>query len=65
MWIDTDTNIPGEPIPTGPVNIRGIGSQFNIGGPLTGYQIAPRFIEDIGVSLFEPATGVENWEQHR
>jgi len=48
--IDIDTNIPGSPIPTGPVNVAGIMSQFDSSSPYTtGYQHLPRFLTDISV----------------
>lgn len=49
--IDTDTNIPGTPIPTLPVNVIGVMSQFDATSPyFSGYQLLPRFLTD----LFSP-----------
>ncbi|MCX6639900.1 MAG: lamin tail domain-containing protein [bacterium] len=50
--IDTDSNIPGAPIPTDPVNVIGIQSQFDSSSPYTtGYQLLPRFTTDIYTPL--------------
>ncbi|RKY94704.1 MAG: hypothetical protein DRQ01_01730 [Ignavibacteriae bacterium] len=44
--IDSDTNIPGQPEPTWPQDVLGIGSQFDSSTPPDGgYQIFPRFYE--------------------
>jgi hypothetical protein len=45
--IDSDTNIDGQPEPTYPVDIIGIGSQFSSGTTVLddGYQILPRYYE--------------------
>ena len=44
--IDSDTNIPGQPEPTWPRDVLGIGSQFDSSTPPDGgYQIFPRFYE--------------------
>jgi len=46
--IDTDTNIPGTPIPVGMVNILGIVGQYDNSSPyLSGYQLQPRFLTDL------------------
>jgi hypothetical protein len=46
--IDVDTNIPGTAIPTGPVNVIGVMSQFDASSPYTsGYQLLPRFLTDL------------------
>ncbi|MEE9448852.1 MAG: T9SS type A sorting domain-containing protein, partial [Ignavibacteriaceae bacterium] len=44
--IDSDTNIPGNPEPTWPRDVLGIGSQYDPSTPPDGgYQIFPRFFE--------------------
>lgn len=46
--IDSDTNIAGEPAPTGAVDITGIGGQFDFDAPYEeGYQMFPRSTSDI------------------
>lgn len=55
LRIDGDTNIAGLPIPTGPVNLRGISSQFSV-TYVDGYQLLPRFRTDISFSM-TPDTG--------
>ncbi len=48
MRIDNDVNLSTEPAPEGTFTLRGIGSQFDNSSPYTeGYQIFPRYIEDI------------------
>ena len=50
--IDTDTDIPGNPIPTVPVDITGVISQYDYSSPyFEGYQLLPRFITDITESI--------------
>ena len=41
------TDIVGQPIPSGNVNITAICSQFHYSNPNAGYQLLPRLIEDI------------------
>lgn len=41
------TDIVGQPVPSGNVNITGILSQFDYNNPTAGYQLLPRLIEDI------------------
>lgn len=41
------TDIVGQPVPSGNVNITGILSQFDYNNPNGGYQLLPRLIEDI------------------
>ena len=42
--IDSDTDIDGSPEPTWPVDVLGIGSQYDTSAPFDGgYQIFPRF----------------------
>ena len=46
--IDNDVDIAGMPIPDEPFNLTGIGGQFDTSEPYTdGYQILPRYLEDI------------------
>lgn len=46
--VDADVNLVGTAIPTGPVNVLGIMSQFDSSSPYTsGYQLLPRFTTDI------------------
>ncbi len=48
LRIDNDVDIYGTPAPTGSFNLTGIGGQFDSSAPFTeGYQILPRYIEDI------------------
>lgn len=50
MRIDADVNVFGTPVPTGTFDVVGIGGQFNptTSAPfLDGYQILPRYINDI------------------
>ncbi len=52
--IDSDTDIPGQPEPTWPQDIIGIGSQFDSSTPPDGgYQIFPRFFAD---DFLDPGT---------
>ncbi len=54
--VSTNTTIIGQPIPTGPVNITGLASQYcssPSSGCTTGYQLLPRSITD-----FAMATGI-------
>lgn len=62
--IDADVNIFGQPAPTGTFDLIGIGSQFDNSSPYTsGYQIFPRYQEDILIvsSVIDPtlAEGVK------
>jgi len=51
MYIDKETGIPGNPEPTYPVNIIGIGWQYSIANPPSdSYAIGPRDMADIGVA---------------
>jgi phosphatidylserine/phosphatidylglycerophosphate/cardiolipin synthase-like enzyme len=43
----TQTDIVGQPIPSGVVNLSGILSQFDYSNPTVGYQVLPRTIADI------------------
>lgn len=46
--IDSDTEIAGTPIPTGPIKVTGLGSQFDLDEPYdSGYQLLPRYLSDI------------------
>jgi hypothetical protein len=46
--IDGDTDLGGKTIPSGPINITGIGGQFDNSNPYTsGYQLFPRYSSDI------------------
>ena len=45
--VDSDTNIAGTEAPTGALSITGLGGQFSNNDCLSGYQILPRYIEDI------------------
>lgn len=48
LIIDAETNVDGNPAPTGYFDVTGIGGQFDNSSPFTiGYQIAPRRITDI------------------
>jgi phosphatidylserine/phosphatidylglycerophosphate/cardiolipin synthase-like enzyme len=48
LRIDESVNIVGTPIPSGTVDIIGVLSQYKFGAPYnSGYQIIPRFIQDI------------------
>ena len=54
--IDGDTEIDGNPLPTGPLDIAGIVGQFDAAHPLTeGYQLLPRYLNDIKPSGSGPA----------
>jgi hypothetical protein len=48
------TDIVGQPIPSGQVNITAVCSQFDYNSPTAGYQLLPRKIEDIqmGSSIY-------------
>ena len=51
LYVDYDTDIAGNPIPTGAVNVQGILSQYDTATPyFDGYQLIPRSITDIGTS---------------
>jgi hypothetical protein len=69
FFLDKDTGLIGQPIPTGAINVSGIGGQYNGGVPNTGFFVSPRFVNDIDVTL-EPTptprpmtTGVDDWER--
>lgn len=48
MRIDADVNIFGTAPPSQPFNLTGLGGQFDSSSPFTeGYQIFPRYLEDI------------------
>jgi hypothetical protein len=50
--IDSDTQIQGNPIPVGPVDITGILGQYDTTTPyFSGYQLLPRFLTDISTPL--------------
>lgn len=52
LRIDSDTNIDGSPEPAWPVSVRGIFIQFDNASPfLEGYQITPRDLDDIDISV--------------
>ncbi len=58
LRIDRDTNVDGSPAPDGPFTVIGIGFQFDSSEPyFSGYQIIPRFVEDVLLDDCEPATG--------
>jgi len=44
---NNQTDIIGQPIPSGPVTLKGILSQFDYSNPSAGYQLLPRTIADI------------------
>ncbi len=51
--VSTNTTIIGQPIPTGPINITGLASQYcsvPASGCTTGYQLLPRTISDFSSS---------------
>ncbi len=53
MRIDSDTDIDGSLEPSWPVDVTGVGGQFDYSDPYdSGYQILPRFVSD-----FEASTG--------
>lgn len=57
--IDSDTDIDGVSIPTGPLDITGIVGQFDASSPFTsGYQLFPRYIGDISQSGGGPAPSI-------
>lgn len=45
--VNGTTDIAGSAIPTDPVDIIGIMSQFSASSPTTGYQLLPRFLTDL------------------
>lgn len=48
LRIDSDTDVDGSPAPTGLFDVIGIGGQFTFDEPpLDGYQILPRYVQDI------------------
>lgn len=50
LRIDKDTNIPGNPTPSGKVNITGVVGQFDSEPPYdSGYQLLPRSMADIEI----------------
>jgi hypothetical protein len=50
--IDSDTQIQGNPIPVGPVDIAGILGQYDTTTPyFSGYQLLPRFFTDISTPV--------------
>lgn len=56
LRIDSDTDIDGQPTPTGKIDLIGIVNQFDSTVPYTdGYQLLPRRMADIS-----PRTGVNN-----
>jgi len=61
MRIDGDTEIDGSPEPIWPVNVTGVGGQYDISAPYdSGYQLLPRFISDFeetGGNQFPVADG--------
>lgn len=59
LRIDSETNIDGSPEPSWPVNVQGVFSQFDNSSPYnSGYQLLPRFQEDINVMVgIEPLPG--------
>ncbi len=51
LRIDSDTDVDGSPAPTGLFDVIGIGGQFTFDEPpLDGYQILPRYVQDIIVA---------------
>ncbi|GGH77781.1 DUF5689 domain-containing protein [Phaeocystidibacter marisrubri] len=64
MRIDSDVNIAGTAAPVGSFDVIGVGSQFDNSSPYTsGYQILPRFTQDIiasgAVRAIEPIASVD------
>jgi len=61
--IDTDTDLVGTPIPVGPTEVYGVLGQFNNFEDICiGYQVLPRFVNDISAGDCETiATDVESW----
>lgn len=58
LRIDRDTDVDGSPAPTGPFTIIGIGFQFDSSEPyFSGYQIIPRFVDDVLLDDCLPTTG--------
>lgn len=58
LRIDRDTNIDGNPAPTGPWSAIGIASQFDSSDPYSeGYQLVLRDIDDVLYNDCLPATG--------
>jgi len=46
--VDSDTNVPGLPAPSGPFSATGIGGQYDLDAPHdVGYQLFPRNVDDI------------------
>lgn len=66
--VRSNTALAGTPIPTGTVDIIGVGSQFcgpaSSSGCTTGYQLLPRTTADI-VASAGPATGIEENKQNK
>jgi phosphatidylserine/phosphatidylglycerophosphate/cardiolipin synthase-like enzyme len=58
IYIKNGQNMVGTVIPTGPVNLTAILSQFDYSNPNTGYQLLPRDINDISLtsSIYLTAT---------
>ncbi|GAB4369786.1 MAG: hypothetical protein Kow0042_11650 [Calditrichia bacterium] len=51
MRIVGSTDIGGNPEPTWPITVIGIGSQYDFSSPYTeGYQILPRYASDLGIT---------------
>jgi hypothetical protein len=52
LRIDADVNLFSQPAPVGPFDVIGIGGQFDNSSPFTaGYQLLPRYIQDIVVAV--------------
>jgi len=53
MRVDADTNVFGAAAPEGAFTLTGIGGQFDTTSPFDeGYQILPRYMEDVPAGLF-------------
>jgi phosphatidylserine/phosphatidylglycerophosphate/cardiolipin synthase-like enzyme len=50
IYIKNNQNMVGTVIPTGPVTLTGICSQFDFSNPNSGYQMIPRDIDDISLT---------------
>jgi DNA/RNA endonuclease YhcR with UshA esterase domain len=58
MRIDNDVNLYGTPAPVGPFDLVGLGGQFAPSPPhTTGYQLLPRYIQDLIQVSYGQVTG--------
>lgn len=59
LRIDTDTDIPGSPAPTGSFNVTGVVGQYDTSSPYTeGYQLFPCGMESFEAACITPDNGV-------